>query len=212
MDNKVINDIAEILQEIRNPQTITEEEKDPRVTKKALGLDEAVVDSTFDSYRAEIFDNIEKLWRTKFKNSRVWGAPKRNDFAPRHMTLNFTLGYDKDEFKNSIVNNDPLNLSMTISLNPDDTITVEYRNASIMVNPKSRHMAFDSEKFKLRGASIKGTKGTPTSKLYAKLKKDFAKVYDIVKKALADGRLDVHDKMPLPNGQNVTDMVKDKLR
>lgn len=189
MDNKVINDIAQILQEIRNPQTITEEEFTPEQVKE---------------HAQDISNKIIAIWKGLFPTAGATarGSSLNGRGKPQTTFINLTLGREKSEFVNGIIENDPLKLRISIDTHPKiEKIAIEYDRDSVNITPENKYMAFGNHRFKLRKQMAKDEKS-----LLAKVKKDLTKVKSELLKLYKDGQMSVHDRE-----DELKDMLKKKL-
>lgn len=190
MDNKTINNVAQILQEIRNPQIIQEEE---------------FTDEQVKEHAQDITNKIIAIWKGLFPTA---GATARGSSLggrgkPQTTFITLTLGREKSEFVGGIIENDPLNLRISIDTHPKlEKIAIDYNRNSVSITPEDKYMAFGIHKFKLRKQMANNEKA-----LLDKVKKDLTKVKTELLKLYKDGKMSVHDR------ENVLkDMLKKKLR
>jgi hypothetical protein len=62
--------------------------------------------------------------------------------------ISFTLA-QKEDYPNSIINNDPLHTSFSLTVNADGSYTVEHTQGALYVNPRERFIAMSSIKTRL---------------------------------------------------------------
>ena len=189
MEKKTINDIAQILQEIRNPQTITEEEFTPEQVKE---------------HAQDITNKIIAIWKGLFPTAGATarGSSLDSRGKPQTTFITLTLGNKKSEFVNGIIENDPLKLRISIITHPKiEKIAIEYDRDSVHITPENSYMAFGNHRFKLRKQMAKDEKS-----LLNKVKKDLTKVKTELLKLYKDGKMSVHDRE-----DELKDMLKKKL-
>lgn len=188
MEKKTINDIAQILQEIRNPETITEEYSEEQIKEHAQ----------------EITSKIIAIWKDLFPTAGATARSSSLDSRgmPKTTFIQLTLGSKKSEFVNGYIENDPLKLSISIITHPKtEKIAIEYDNDSVHITPEKSYLAFGNHRFKLRKQMAKNEKA-----LLAKVRKDLTKVKEGLLKLYKDGQMSVHDRE-----DNLKDMLKKKL-
>lgn len=189
MEKKVIDSIAKALNEIRNPQTITEEEFTPEQVKE---------------HAQDITNKIIAIWKDLFPTAGATarGSSLDSRGKPQTTFITLTLGREKSEFVNGIVENDPLKLRISIMTHPKiEKIAIEYVRDSVNIDPENKFMAFGNHRFRLRKQMAKDEKA-----LLAKVKKDLTKVKTELLKLYKDGKMSVHDRE-----DELKDMLKKKL-
>ena len=170
MEKKTINDIAQILQEIRNPQTITEEEEytSDQVEEHATGI------------ARKIFD----IWKEVLPQAgwKAGGSSYRG--KPQTTMISFYVGKDKSEFPDGDHLYDPLNISMQITTHPkDEKISISYDKYSIRTNDTDLRIKF-------RKQTLKNEKA-----LLARVKKDLTKVKEELVKLYKDNKIFRQDEI-----------------
>ena len=189
MDNKVIKDIAEILQELRNQQILKEEHSPEQIKEHAKAITNKIID----------------IWKGLFPTAGVNASASAlaSRGMPETTFITFTLGNKKSEFVNGIINNDPLKLRISIMTHPKlEKIAIEYNHSHVTINPEDKYMAFGNHRFKLRKQMAKDEKA-----LLNKVKKDLTKVKQELLKLYKDGKMSVHDRE-----DELKDMLKKKLK
>lgn len=189
MDKKTIENVAKALNEIRNPQTITEQEFTPEQVKE---------------HAQDITNKIIAIWKDLFPTAGATarGSSLDSRGKPQTTFITFTLGNKKSEFVNGIIDNDPLKLRISIMTHPKiEKIAIEYNRDSVHITPEDKYMAFGNHRFKLRKQMAKNEKA-----LLAKVKKDLSKVKEQLLSLYKDGKMSVHDRE-----DELKDMLKKKL-
>ncbi len=134
--------------------------------------------------KSEMEDKVLEVWHNIFKNTRAWD-PRAG--SGNYSLFIFTLGKDRSEWSNGIWQNDPLNLSFSITTNEDGTFVVAWDRQRLTIAPTNPHMAFSGKKLKLRKIKAKNI-----ADLEKKIKISFNKVKDSIKESLKNGDFDVY--------------------
>lgn len=170
MEKKVIDSVAKALNEIRNPQTITEEEEytSEQVEEHAKGI------------ANKIFD----IWKEVLPQAgwKAGGSSYRG--KPQTTFIRFFVGKEKSEFPAGDHLYDPLNISMQITTHPkDEKISISYDKYSIRTNDTDLRIKF-------RKQTLKNEKA-----LLARVKKDLTKVKEELVKLYKDNKIFRQDEI-----------------
>lgn len=188
MEKKIIKDISEILQDLRNQQILKEEHSEEQIKEHAQAITSKII-----AIWKDLFPTAGATARSSSLDSR--GMPKTT-------FIQLTLGSKKSEFVNGYIENDPLKLRLSIMTHPKtEKIAIEYDNDSVHITPEKSYLAFGNHRFKLRKQMAKNEKA-----LLAKVKKDLSKVKEQLLKLYKDGQMSVHDRE-----DELKDMLKKKL-
>ena len=137
-------------------------------------------------------------WNGIFKNTKIY-APKSGIGTANYHIFIALLGKDKSEWSNGIWQNDPLNLSFSVTDKDDGSFVIAWDRQRLTINPTTPHMAFSGKKLNLRKGKAKDIKD-----LEKKLKIAFNKVKDSIKGSLKNGEFDVHK-------DEIVNMIKSKV-
>jgi len=160
---------------------------------------ELMTEKTNDILVGKDLDNlIKKSWEKYFKNTFV-STGKTALSGDEYNIYKFRFGEKSSEYANGIMENDPLSLSLGISVN-DAGYIVEFNAKSITIKPNKRYMAYSSHVLKLRKFRAKTSKD-----LSKKLQTAFNKIHTDTKKLLKDGELDIH-------GPDTVKMINKKIK
>lgn len=145
---------------------------------------------------SDVKELIRDEWNNVFPDSRINVSIGR--FNDNYILAQGTLGAGKEEYKNNIRHNDPLNLMISVDL--DEEVEIGVEKAFLAVSPDNPMMAFSNKKIGLRGSKPKNEQ-----QLRKKLGDMFKKVKTVTKQELEAGNLDVH-------GEEIVNMIKGKLK
>ena len=143
--------------------------------------------STDMSDSDKLASDIEQAVKKHFPDSYI-KSKYSNNLGPM-ITISFTLGKDKDEWANGIINNDPVKTALFVNgMNRDGSISgsleLTKHHGDVMVKSKDRNMAFDRVKVPFRK-----TTGDPKA-----IVKAVDTYFSRLKKILQDNRDNLRDE------------------